>query len=330
MLGPLTISRDGRRAHTARIPQGARAVRLPGSFAAAPCRGASCASFCGMFPTIRAESCAGASARSELSSTSPSAGASYTREDTIGLDLTDCFVDAIEIARATQAGIEALAPERAARSLHAVQRRLPRGLGDRSQPAVRRLAHRSAATIPRASPHRAAGAACRKASRDDEAFGYLESGFSSHRSIGACTRLLLTMLARRGRIREGEEHLAATVRLFEAEGLDHAALRDAWRAARTQGANSQPASRPISLLTTSASQSPEHIVAAAPRRASIAVMPFVDQSTEIGARGGAADALAARRDHPAREAAQPVRHRAGHRVRAARAAHRRRKRPAGR
>src|SRR5262245_62676745 len=33
------------------------------------------------------------------------------RGDTIALDLADCFVDAMEIARATQKGIETLAPE---------------------------------------------------------------------------------------------------------------------------------------------------------------------------------------------------------------------------
>ena len=44
--------------------------------------------------------------------------------------------------------------------------------------------------------------------------------------------MLLAALARRGRIREGEEHLAATARLFEAEGLDSAPIRDAWRSAR--------------------------------------------------------------------------------------------------
>src|SRR5215510_483617 len=36
----------------------------------------------------------------------------HTRGDTIRLDLADCFVDAIEIARAAQEGIEPLAPER--------------------------------------------------------------------------------------------------------------------------------------------------------------------------------------------------------------------------
>src|SRR5207253_5026716 len=35
-----------------------------------------------------------------------------TRSDTIALDLADCFVDAIQIARATQQGVEALAPKR--------------------------------------------------------------------------------------------------------------------------------------------------------------------------------------------------------------------------
>src|SRR5688572_19938660 len=35
-----------------------------------------------------------------------------TRDDTIRLDLADCFVDAIEIARAAGEGIAALAPER--------------------------------------------------------------------------------------------------------------------------------------------------------------------------------------------------------------------------
>ncbi len=35
-----------------------------------------------------------------------------TRDDTIRLDLTDCFVDALEIARAAEAGIDALASER--------------------------------------------------------------------------------------------------------------------------------------------------------------------------------------------------------------------------
>src|SRR5258706_241810 len=93
------------------------------------------------------------------------------------------------------------------------------------------------------------------------------------------------------RIREGEEHLAATVRLFENEGLDCMPVRDAWRSAKSQaGASSVRAV--AASLTAAASSGPDNVPIAAPRRASIAVMPFVDQSTATGVRGGTADALA--------------------------------------
>jgi TolB-like protein/Flp pilus assembly protein TadD len=45
-------------------------------------------------------------------------------------------------------------------------------------------------------------------------------------------------------------------------------------------------------MTAAVSSRRDDIVTVAPRRASIAVMPFVDRSTATGARGGAADALA--------------------------------------
>jgi DNA-binding SARP family transcriptional activator len=48
--------------------------------------------------------------------------------------------------------------------------------------------------------------------------------------------ILLGVLARRGMIREGEEHLIATARAFEEEGLDWKQLRDVWRAARNANA----------------------------------------------------------------------------------------------
>ena len=84
-----------------------------------------------------------------------------TRADTIRLDLADCFVDAIEIARAAQEGIETLAPERLRALCRAVRRRLSRRAGDRPQPGLQRLAHRTAAPVSRL-PRRAAGAPGRK------------------------------------------------------------------------------------------------------------------------------------------------------------------------
>src|SRR6185436_103581 len=44
--------------------------------------------------------------------------------------------------------------------------------------------------------------------------------------------LLLTTLARHGRIAEGEAHLASASKLFEADCLESAPLRELWRQAR--------------------------------------------------------------------------------------------------
>jgi TolB-like protein/pimeloyl-ACP methyl ester carboxylesterase/Tfp pilus assembly protein PilF len=54
----------------------------------------------------------------------------------------------------------------------------------------------------------------------------------------AAHEIVLNALAQRGRIREGEEHLAATARL--AEGLNWTPIRDAWRAARGGQASASP------------------------------------------------------------------------------------------
>ncbi|MFL5282649.1 MAG: tetratricopeptide repeat protein, partial [Rhodopila sp.] len=103
--------------------------------------------------------------------------------------------------------------------------------------------------------------------------------------------LLLNALARDGRIREGEEHLAATLQLFESEGLDGAPIRAAWRRARAQ-ADDAPRARAIVPDETRAPDVPADIAPAAPRRASIAVMPFANHSVATGVRGGVADGLA--------------------------------------
>jgi TolB-like protein/Flp pilus assembly protein TadD len=88
--------------------------------------------------------------------------------------------------------------------------------------------------------------------------------------------LLLALLGRTHRLREGEEHVTATVRQFEAEGLDGAPLREVWRALRTQ-VDVTPAA-PIERATPA-------------ERASIAVMPFDDLASGTGARDRVADAL---------------------------------------
>lgn len=212
----------------------------------------------------------------------------HTRADTIGLDLSDCFVDALEIARATEAGIDTLAPERQRALSMLFNGDFLEGLEIDRSPVfngwltAQRRRFRGC--------HVALLEHLVKGVPEEEAFGYLEKWLQLAPFDRRVHEILLTALARRGRIREGEEHLAATARLFEADGLDCTPIRDAWRSARAQGAG--PPGSPSAAPSLTAASDIDHVVAPAPRRASIAVMPFVDRSTDPGARGGAADALA--------------------------------------
>ena len=213
----------------------------------------------------------------------------HTRDDTVRLDLSDCFVDAIEIARAIEEGIGTLTPERQRALAGLFNGDFLDGLEIDRSPVFngwltaqrRRFRGCHAALLEHLV----------KSVPDEEAFGYLEKWLQLAPFDRHVHEILLTALARRGQIREGEEHLAATARLFEDEGLDYAPIREAWRSARAQAAG--PTGASIALPSTAATGGVrDEIIAIASRRASIAVMPFVDRSTATDSRGGAADALA--------------------------------------
>jgi TolB-like protein len=127
---------------------------------------------------------------------------------------------------------------------------------------------------------------------DDEVFGYLDRWLQLAPFDPRIHEVLLNALARRGRIREGEEHLAATARLFEAEGLDSSPIRDVWRAARARGEGSPQLRAAAPVLTAASSGGRAEGGEVEPRRASIAVMPFVDHAAAPGVPGGPADGLA--------------------------------------
>jgi DNA-binding SARP family transcriptional activator/TolB-like protein/Flp pilus assembly protein TadD len=213
-----------------------------------------------------------------------------THGDTVRLDLADCFVDAIEIARAVQEGIETVALGRLRTLAASFAGDFLDGLEIDRAPAfngwlvAQRRRFRGCHT---ALLEHLVGSV-----PDDEADGYLEKWLELAPFDRRVHEILLTRLARRGQIREGDEHLAATTRLFEAEGLDSTPIRDAWRSARAQADNAQraPATAPLAMAAVSGGR--DEIIALAPRRASVAVMPFADRSTIMGVRGGTADALA--------------------------------------
>jgi DNA-binding SARP family transcriptional activator/Flp pilus assembly protein TadD len=212
----------------------------------------------------------------------------------IRLDLTDCVVDTTEVTRAPEHGIQKLGVDRQKELAALFAGELLEGLEIARSPmfdawiiAERRRFRGIHAVLlenlARSLPY-------------DAGAPYIEqwlrlSPFDRH-----AHELLLTSLARHGRIAEGEAHLASASKLFEADGLESAPLRELWRAARDRQALevAQSAPGPTPELVSASLTEIRRFAPAADghRRASIAVMPFVDRSSEADRKGGAADALA--------------------------------------
>lgn len=208
-----------------------------------------------------------------------------TSGDTVRLDLADGFVDAAEVALAAQQGIAAIAPERLRALAALFAGEFLDGLEIERSPAFtgwlttqrRRFRGCRIALLE----HLAASAP------DELRLGHLEAWLELTPFDPRVHGLVLEELTRRGRIREGEAHLAAAIRQFEAEGLDGTVLRRAWQAARSRG-DSTIRSPPAA---DASGGSPDDMVLTVPRRASIAVMPFADPAA-AGSHNGVADALA--------------------------------------
>jgi TolB-like protein len=191
--------------------------------------------------------------------------------DSVALDLSDCFVDASEICRVIEKGIDTLPAARLGEWTTLFAGELLEGLDLDSCPQFstwleserrRFRGYRTSLLEQRATT--APGA---------QAFASLEEWLRLAPLDPRAHQLLLAALARSARISEGEAHLAATGRRFEAEGIDPAPLREAWRAAKAEGGRSRPQ----------------------PAKPSIAVLPFRnlsgDATQEYFADGMAEDIL---------------------------------------
>jgi DNA-binding SARP family transcriptional activator/TolB-like protein len=197
-----------------------------------------------------------------------------TADDALSLDLSGCSVDALDAEQAAKAGVEKLEPARQRDLAGMFEGDFLEGLELARAPVFgswltahrRRFRAVQAALLERLAA----------APDDKEAFAYLDKWLELAPFDRRVHQVLLMRLAARGRLREGEEHLARAAAMFEEEGLDVTPLRAAWTEARTE------------LLPLPPEIPPE----TSSRRASIAVMPFNDQSPGAHVRGGAADALA--------------------------------------
>lgn len=210
----------------------------------------------------------------------------------IRLDLSDCFVDTLEVTHAPEHGIRKLGAGQQKSLAALFGGELLEGLEIARSPMFdawvtaerRRFRGIQAVLLENLSRELPPG----------EAAPYLDQWLRLSPFDRQAHEILFDVLARQGRVAEGEAHLASASKLFEADGLDSAPLRELWRAARakhsTEAASPGTAS-PIAIVSTSLTEVRHHAPAAS-RRASIAVMPFMDLSGESNRRGGAADALA--------------------------------------
>ena len=295
MLGPLTISRDG---VALKLPSSRKVRALIAYLALAP-RALTRAHLCELLGDIpndpRGELrwCL-SKARTVLDE--PGRQRIETAGDSVALDLAGCFVDVVEITHATQTALGKLDPER----LRALSTRFKgdflEGLEVDRSPQLnswlvaqrRRLRACHVAVLE----HLVASLTA----ESEEILGCLETWLQLAPFDRSAHETLLNTLAQRRQLREGEEHLAATARAFEVDGLDWRPIRDAWRDAKSRYASGSGSG---AVAATSASLAPlaGHELATptpttTPRRASIAVMPFVDQLADGAAQGGLADGLA--------------------------------------
>lgn len=210
-----------------------------------------------------------------------------TSGDTVALYLDDCFVDAIDIASAAERGIETLDLEQLRTLSRLFVGDFLDGLEIDRSPAF------NSWLIAQRRRFRACHAAIlehlaeRLPAESDEVLPQLEkwvalAPFDARAHLG-----LLTALAQRGKIGECEEHIGAAARLFESEGLDFGPVRQAWRVIRDQGPGASRYAQPARASSTP----PLAIDAAPSRRASLAVMPFLEEAASGGVRGGFADGL---------------------------------------
>ena len=220
-----------------------------------------------------------------------------TRGDTVALDLADCFVDVSEVTRTMQASVEKIPTDTLRELAASFTGEFADGLETDRNPqfanwlgAQRRLLR----TWHAAALEQLAARLTEETPGDS--LEHLERWLQIMPFEERAHRFLLGTLIRCGRIQEGEDHLAATIRLFESEGLDWLPIREAWRGARSQAQidSRSPDERRISATIEEAVE-PAPLLAVpdsvATRRASICVMPFTERTPEGVTRGGLADGL---------------------------------------
>jgi TolB-like protein/DNA-binding SARP family transcriptional activator len=201
--------------------------------------------------------------------------------DRISLDLSDSFVDALEVERALAGGVESLATERLAEIGQWFGGDLLEGVRVDGSPEFSGwlTAQRERYRGIHVSVLRELTA--RAPVDSDEMLRCLQEWLARAPFDLRAHETMLAALVKRGSMRDAEAHVSGTIRAFEHEGLDWSVLRGAWQSL-CAGARSVVAAAPAPVVEPSAPAPPARDQAR--RRASVAVMPFVDRASGAGTR----------------------------------------------
>jgi DNA-binding SARP family transcriptional activator/Flp pilus assembly protein TadD len=193
----------------------------------------------------------------------------------IALDLADCTVDALEVDRIAREGIEQATTESLADLCDRFGGELLEGVDIDGSPEF------SGWLTGQRQRYRATHVAAlrelvaRAPAGSIDVFRRLEAWLEVSPFDQRAHEVMLEALVRGGRLRDAEQHVAATIRSFEQEGLDWAPLRDAWQATR------RVTEAPRAPLVTAAIEDvPAPAEKRGRRRGSVAVMPFADTAPD--------------------------------------------------
>ncbi|MER9240689.1 transcriptional regulator [Mesorhizobium sp. M0633] len=215
-----------------------------------------------------------------------------TPGDTIALDLRGASVDAVDIASAAAKGVETLGLER----LQALSGMFAGDFLDGLE--IDRSPHFNSWLIAQRRRFGSWHAAIlehlvNKLPVDaDRLSSHLDKWLELAPFDGRAHVALLKGLAQRGQFDACEEHLASAAQLFASEDLDFGPVREAWRTIRNERPAATLRARP-SLVPAAphASIVLPNSDTAASQKASLAVMPFAEETADGGPRGGIADGL---------------------------------------
>ena len=226
LLGPLTLSRDGREVD---LPASRKARALLAYLALSP-RAVPRQRLCTLLWETAADP--RGELRWHLSKLRAAVGASAISgdDDRVRLEIRDVFIDALEVQRDLRAGLPSAGR---ALELHALLRgEFLEGM------EIERCPEFTSWLLAQRRRFRAWRVALLERLADtggeEETCRYLEQWLALAPFDVAAHERLFAWFARRRKFRDGDEHLVAATRAFRAEGLDCEPLRAAWRGASSR------------------------------------------------------------------------------------------------